>query len=169
MKKNEKMSSIILRNNNFFNYYFNTTKNSNTKLKKPDKVKYDISTASNIIKEYKKLSKSKFVKSELSLNKINPLYKRNTTINKGEQSNTEAILPFNNKIWIKKKLKSNLFDNHNKTKNITSNNTNNNFYNDDTSHSSMETIKKILYSTDSKKEIKKDNINNILKNIICQI
>ena len=164
MKKNEKMSSIILRNNNFFNYYFNTTKNSNTKLKKPDKVKYDISTASNIIKEYKKLSKSKFVKSELSLNKINPLYKRNTTINKGEQSNTEAILPFNNKIWIKKKLKSNLFDNHNKTKNITSNNTNNNFYNDDTSHSSMETIKKILYSTDSKKEIKKDNINNILKN-----
>ena len=164
MKKNEKMSSIILRNNNFFNYYFNTTKNSNTKQKKFNKVKYDISTASNIIKEYKKLSKSKLVKSELALNKINPLYKRNTTINKGKESITEEILPFNNRIWLKKKFKSNLFDDHNKTKNITSNNINNNFYNDDTSHSSMETIKKILYSTDSKNDIKKDNINNILKN-----
>jgi hypothetical protein len=164
MKKNEKMSSIILRNNNFFNYYFNTTKNSNIKQKKFNKVKYDISTASNIIKEYKKLSKSKLVKSELALNKINPLYKRNTTINKGKESITEEILPFNNRIWLKKKFKSNLFDDHNKTKNITSNNINNNFYNDDTSHSSMETIKKILYSTDSKNDIKKDNINNILKN-----
>ena len=164
MKKNEKMSSIILRNNNFFNYYFNTTKNFNSKQKKFDKVKYDISTASNIIKEYKKLSKSKIIKSDLALNKINPLYKRNATISKRKESNTEGILPFNNRIWIRKKLKSNLLDNNNKTKNITSNNINNNFYNDDTSHSSMETIKKILYSTDSKKEIKKDNINNILKN-----
>ena len=160
----------MLRNNN----YFNTSNNPKNKIDDLNKIKYDISTTSNIIKEYKKLSKRKFLNSDVQLNQINSLYNRNKTISKEKESLTSGFFPNNKK--YKKKLHSNIYNNYIKkineddNDNIQPNNqrniqakTNNNFYNDDTDHSSMETIKKILYSTDSKKEVKKDSINNLIK------
>ena len=151
MKKNVTTISMLLRNND----YLNTLKNFTRKDDNLEKVKYDLSTTSNIINEYKKLSKANIINSEFKLNKANSLYNRNN-INTG-------FFTCKNKKLMKKKLNSNIFNNINKKRNISINNMNN-FYNDDSSHSSMETIKKILYSTDNKTELKKDNINNILKN-----
>ena len=151
MKKNVTTISMLLRNND----YLNTLKNFKRKDDNLEKVKYDLSTTSNIINEYKKLSKANIINSEFKLNKANSLYNRNN-INTG-------FFTCKNKKLMKKKLNSNIFNNINKKRNISINNMNN-FYNDDSSHSSMETIKKILYSTDNKTELKKDNINNILKN-----
>ena len=151
MKKNVTTISMLLRNND----YLNTLKNFTRKDDNLEKVKYDLSTTSNIINEYKKLSKANIINSEFKLNKANSLYNRNN-INTG-------LFSCKNKKLMKKKLNSNIFNNINKKRNISINNMNN-FYNDDSSHSSMETIKKILHSTDNKTELKKDNINNILKN-----
>ena len=158
----------MLRNNN----YFNTSNNPKNKIDDLNKIKYDISTTSNIINEYKKLSKRKFLNSDVQLNKINSIYNRNKTISKEKESLTSGFFPNNKK--FKKKLRANIYNNYlkkiNEDDNIQPNDqrniqakTNNNFYNDDTDHSSMETIKKILYSTDSKKEVNKDSINNLIK------
>ena len=151
MKKNVTTISMLLRNND----YLNTLKNFTKKDDNLEQIKYDLSTTSNIINEYKKLSKANIINSEFKLNKANSLYNRNN-INTG-------LFSCKNKKLMKKKLNSNIFNNINKKRNISINNMNN-FCNDDSSHSSMETIKKILYSTDNKTELKKDNINNILKN-----
>ena len=156
MKKNRKLESKILRNNN----YLNTIRNFRANTSNLSKIKYDASKASNIINEYKKLSKSK-INSDVKLNKTNSLYNRANTVNKNKNYVNEKIL-FN-----KKKLNNNTIKNNNnniyiKNQNISSKQ--NNIYNDDSDHSSMETIRKILYSTDNKKESKKDNLNSkILK------
>ena len=159
MKKNVTTISMLLRNND----YLNTLKNFTKKDDNLEQIKYDLSTTSNIINEYKKLSKANLINSEFKLNKANSLYNRNNTISKDKQSINTGFFSCKNKKLMKKKLNSNIFNNINKKRNISINNMNN-FYNDDSSHSSMETIKKILYSTDNKTELKKDNINNILKN-----
>ena len=162
----------MLRNNN----YFNTSKNKKSKKNYLDKIKYRISTTSNIINEYKKISKTKFLNSDIKLSKTNSIYnKNNNTLNKDRESLTGSLFKNDNK--IKNKLNSGIYDNYMRNKidydydyDISNNQnnfqakTNNNFYNEDTDHSSMETIKKILYSTDSKKDVKKDNnMNNLLK------
>ena len=163
----------MLRNNN----YFNASKNKKRKTNYLDKIKYRISTTSNIINEYKKISKTKFLYSDIKLSKTNSLYnKNNNTLNKDKESLTSGLFQNDNKI-LKSKLNSGIYDNYKRNKidydiDISNNQNNfqikanNNFYNEDTDHSSMETIKKILYNTDSKKEIKKDdniNNNNLLK------
>ena len=156
MKKNRKLESKILRNNN----YLNTIRNFRANTSNLSKIKYDVSKASNIINEYNKLSKSK-INSDAKLNKTNSLYNRANTVNKNKNSVNEKIL-FNKKKLNNNKIKNNNNNIYIKNQNISSKQ--NNIYNDDSEHSSMETIRKILYSTDNKKEAKKDNLNSkILK------
>jgi len=177
MKKNGKILSIMLRNNN----YFNTSKNMKIKANNVNKIKYDISTTSNIINEYKKLSKTKILNS-------NSIYNRNNSLSKIKELFSAGLLSYNNNFYKKNNENNDIYNNlinnknisinqnenndlqdNNKSNNNTNNNkkiynnnknNNNNIYEDDTINSSMETIKKILYSTDSKKEVK----NNIIKN-----
>ena len=158
----------MLRNSNFFK----TTNSSKDRIDDLNKMKYDISVTSNIIKEYKnKMTKAKtnytnkYMNSDIKINKANSLYNRNKTIYKNKESLTGGIIQNNKEFSKKTKMYSNANNNKNNNDNLTSNNQNNkltktstNFYNYDTDHSSMETIKKILYSTDSKKEIKNDNL-----------
>ena len=168
MKKNGKLS-IMLRNNN----YYNTIKNTQNTPNYLEKMKYDISTTANIINEYKKISKSNLLGSELKLMKTNSLYNRNDSFNQVQDLITAGLLSYNNNFYKKDNDNNkHIIKNNNKNNNIlikensqnSIQNNNNNIYEDDTINSSMETIKKILYSTDSKKEVvKKEKINNLLK------
>ncbi len=157
----------MLRNTNFFK----TTNLSKDRVDDLHRNKYDISTTSNIIKEYKKkISNIKYINSDIKNNKANSLYNRNKTFYQKKETLTSGITSNNKKFYKKARINTKDENNNNtkKNDNLTSNNqnnkltkTSNNFYNYDTDHSSMETIKKILYSTDSKKELNKDN--NLLK------
>ena len=154
MKKNGNIVSIMLRNNN----YLNNTKNINNKLNDLEKIKNEISTASNIIKKYKKFTNNKF--SGLKLNKVN-------SFKKNKKSFKSEILPINNNIFYKKKNNFDAFNDYIKNQNILNNQhsipKNNIIYEDDTVNSSMETIKNILYNTDINNEPKENELNNVLK------
>ena len=157
MKKNRKIESRIIRNNN----YFNTIRNYRVNANNLSKMKYHMLKTSNIINEYKKLSKTK-IKSDIKLNKTNSVYKRNNTVDTNKNSINDEIILNNKKLKDKNNIFKNKKNIYIKNQNISSKQ--NNFYNYDSEHSSMDTIKKILYNTDNKKEAKKDNFNNLLKN-----
>ena len=160
MKKNGKKYSIMLRNNNLFfdNTYTSKLKALNFNL---NKLKSEIAAKINIRNEYKKSSNKKFLNSEIKVNNTSSFYNKNKTFNKEKESANNVFL--NNKSNTK-----NLNDIFNLAKSqnlngVNTRNDHNNFFNEDTDHSSMETIRKILYSTDNKTEEKEDNINNILR------
>ena len=73
MKKNRNFVKIMLTNSN----YFNSLENYRANTSNLSKIKYNALKTSNIINEYKKLSKKKF-KPNLKLNKTE-IYKRNNT------------------------------------------------------------------------------------------
>ena len=161
MNKNEKMFSIMLRNANYFKVL-----KINKNINKINKNKYNTTTTSNIINEYNKLAKRQaIINTEIQLNKANSLYNRNNDFKKYKEYNTTGVLSnnnknINNKKLFKKKLNRDMYHNLIKSQNLSNNQ--NYFYNDDTDHSSMETIKKILYSTDNK-EVKNEKLNNLLQ------
>ena len=166
--KNSRFHSIMLRNNIYSDTlsFFNTNKDFHPTKTEFDKIKYDISTTTNIINEYKKLSKRKIANKDFQPSKANSLYNRNrkSEVNKDKEFNSEVntagIISINKNIF-KKRLNNDFYNNIIKSQNLSNNQKN--FYNNDSDHSSMDTIKKILYSTDSKKEVKRDKINSELK------
>ena len=158
----------MLRNNDFNEIY-----NSENKTKNYNNSKYQkVSTSSNIINQYKKLKQSNYLNSDPKLSKTISNYAPNF-FNNDKQIITPGLF---NKKFYKKKISNNFNFNKNKnktrTKHMSINNNiveeknkiKNNIYNEDTDHSSMETIKKILYNTDFKEEEEakeqKKEINN---------
>ena len=98
----------MLRNTNFFK----TTNISKDRVDDFHKKKYDISTASNIIKEYKKkIPNIKYINSDIQNNKGNSLYNRNSTFYQKKEALTGGITSNNKKFY--KKAKINTKDNNN--------------------------------------------------------
>ena len=170
MKKNEKFS-LILKNNNS-NYFklnnYNTSKNREKKKISLNNMKYNISTGSNIINGNLNFTQERLLNSNKKLNKINTIFNnKNNLINHSKKPNQNRI-SLNKNNFNEKKIIRNVYNNTIKDnfsyiniKNKKDNNDNNDIiYNDDTDRSSMETIKKILYSTDNKKKEKKNRNNN---------
>ena len=166
------------RNNppaNFKNCH--TLKISDKKEFNLDGIKLNVPPVSDLINNYKKYRYTNDLNSDLNLNKANSL---NNQINISSQIKdliSSEIKPNNSHNVNIKKITNNNYNNfvknevenlknglnqnpdnnsNNNNENIIdNNNNNNNIYNDDTDHSSMETIKKILYSTGNRKERKK--------------
>ena len=152
-----------------------TSKNSEKKEFNLDRIKLNVPPVSNLINNYKKYRYTNVLNSDLNLNKGNSLNNQNNISSQVKDLFSSEIKPNNNNIYsnfVKNKVSnlnndlnqnSNNNNNNNNNENIidNNNNNNNNIYNDDTDHSSMETIKKILYSTGNRKERKK---NDLLKN-----
>ena len=171
MKKNEKFSLILKNNNNdyFKNNNYNTSKNREKKKINLYKVKYNNSTGSNIINGNLNFTQEGLLNTNIKLNKINTIFNyKNNIINLSKKPIQNRISLNKNNI-NEKKMNSNIYNNTIKDNasyiNIKNEKDNNDIiYNDDTDRSSMETIKKILYSTDNKKKVKKNkNNNNFIK------
>ena len=173
MKKNEKFS-LILKNNNS-NYFklnnYNTSKNREKKKISLNNMKYNISTGPNIINGNLNFTQERLLNTNKKLNKINTIFNnKNNLINCIKKPNQNRISlnknNFNEKKIIRNVYNNNIKDNfsyiniNNKKDNNDNNDNNDIIYNDDTDRSSMETIKKILYSTDNKKKVKKNRNNN---------
>ena len=173
MKKNEKFS-LILKNNNS-NYFklnnYNTSKNREKKKISLNNMKYNISTGPNIINGNLNFTQERLLNTNKKLNKINTIFNnKNNLINCSKKPNQNRISlnknNFNEKKIIRNVYNNNIKDNfsyiniNNKKDNNDNNDNNDIIYNDDTDRSSMETIKKILYSTDNKKKVKKNRNNN---------
>ena len=161
MKKNGKLYTIMLRNQ-----YGNSLLNYENKTKYYDKTQYEnISTTSNIINQYKKFKQSNLFNSDAKLSKTTAIYTKNI-LDKDKKSYTKLYKrKINHNFFVqnRNKFHSNEIDisNNNNTMDDKTENKNN-FFNDDSGHSSMETIKKILYNTDTKdsKEETNDKNNN---------
>ena len=166
MKKNEKIS-LIQKNNNsdYFKYNnYNTSKNREKKKISLNKMKYNISTGSNIINDNLNYTQERFMNTNIELNKINTIFNnKNNLINHSKKSNQNRI-SLNKKNFNEKQMNSNIYNNTIKDNisyiNLDNKKDNDIIYNDDTDRSSMETIKKILISTDNKKKVKKNKNNN---------
>ena len=167
MKKNEKIISLIIKNNNSdyfkFNNY-NTSKNREKKKISLNKMKYNISTGPNIISDSLNYTQERFLNTNLKLNKINSIYDKSNLINQNKKSIQNRIVL--NKNSFNESKSNNKIYNNNIKENISYINIDNKKHNDiiydddDTDRSSMETIKKILISTENKKKVKKNKNNN---------
>ena len=150
----------MLRNNKYIK--FNNNYSTNIDLEKKginlEKIKYDISATRNMINEYKKFTQSKLMNSDIKLNKTNSLYRNNILNTKLKESHQNLS---NNKLLKDKRINDNNIKNN--ISNIPNDLSDKNNINDESDHSSMETIKKILYSTDSKRDVKKENRLNLLR------
>ena len=167
------------RNNSPLNYKnSHTSKKSEKKEFNMDRIKLDIPSITSLVNNYKNHRYTNFLNSDLKLNNTNSLYNQiNYNSQKKElfssqiKSNNKAKLKKSNINFVKKEVSNIKLDLINQKSNNNSKNNNenineniienNNIYNDDTDRSSMETIKKILYSTGNRKERKK---NELLKN-----
>lgn len=168
MKKNEKIISLILKNNNsdYFKYNnCNTSKNREKKKIDLNKMKYNISTGSNIFIDNENYTQERFLNKNFKLNKINTIFDKNNLINLGKNTIQDRI-SLNKNNFKEKKINNKLYNNTIKDNisyiNLENKNDNAIIYNDDTDHSSMETIKNILYNTEDKK-VKKKNNNNLIR------
>ena len=161
------------------------SKNAEKKDYNLDKIKLNVPPVSNLINHYKNYRYTNVLNSNINLNKANSLNNQINISNQVKDTFSSEIKPNNNNENIKNitnnnynnlvknevsNIKNDLNQNSNNNSNDNNNNenindnnnNNNNIYNDDTDHSSMETIKKILYSTGNRKERKK---NDLLKNV----
>ena len=168
MKKNEKLS-LILKNNKseYFKYNnYNTSKNREKKKISLNKMKYNISTGSNISNDYQNFTQERFLNTNIKPNKINTIFNnKNNIINHGKKTiqNKISLNKFNfneKKLKINSNIYNNTINDNISYINLDNKKDNDIIYNDDTDHSSMETIKKILDNAENKKNVKKNRNNN---------
>ena len=168
MKKNGKLS-LILKNNKseYFKYNnYNTSKNREKKKISLNKMKYNISTGSNISNDYQNFTQERFLNTNIKPNKINTIFNnKNNIINHGKKTiqNKISLNKFNfneKKLKINSNIYNNTINDNISYINLDNKKDNDIIYNDDTDHSSMETIKKILDNAENKKNVKKNRNNN---------
>jgi len=164
-----------------------TSKNSEKKEFNLDKIKLNVPLISNLVNNYKnnryinalnsdlKMNKANSLNSQININTIQKKELFSPEIKSNNKANIKNITNNNYNNFVKSEVSNlkngiinqNSNNNNNSNKNngnnidnnIDNNNNNNhNIYNDDSDHSSMETIKKILYSTGNRKEKKKNDI-----------
>ena len=113
MKKNEKLS-LILKNNKseYFKYNnYNTSKNREKKKINLNKMKYNISTGSNINNDNQNFTQERFLNTNIKPNKINIIFNNKNHFINHSKKTIQNKISFDKNNFNEKKMNSKIYNN----------------------------------------------------------